>query len=102
MAIRQKHGISGAVKVSTTDNGYTQAVVVTDEYAHVRLGLGACAYPADMTPDQARFIAKCLSESADRVEDAIRERQNSELLAARKAEIDKRAAANGMPAEKQP
>ena len=84
MAIRQKHGISGAVKVSTTDNGYTQAVVVTDEYAHVRLGLGACAYPADMTPDQAEFVAQCLIASAGRVRTAVSAREKEEQ--AKKAE----------------
>ena len=52
--IKQKHGISEAAKVAATNSDYYQSVLITDEYSRVRITLGACAYPADMTPDQAR------------------------------------------------
>ena len=49
----------------------TQSVLVTDDHSRVVLSLSACTYPAGLTPDQARFIAQELIDSAKRVEDAI-------------------------------
>lgn len=64
--IREVHGVSGAKKVAA-GVGDLQSVTVTDRPDHVRLDLGACSYPADLTLEQARFIAKQLNASAARV-----------------------------------
>lgn len=63
----ERHGIAGAKKLATicTD---IQSVLVTDGNKQVELHLTANSYPAGLTPEQARFIAKMLNESAGRVE----------------------------------
>jgi hypothetical protein len=50
-----------------------QAVIVTDLYSEVMLTLSACGFPAAMSPDEARFVAKELIASAHRVEQAMQD-----------------------------
>jgi len=69
--IRQRHGIANAARLSEIESSETQSVLVTDYHCRVVLSLSACTYPAGLTPDQARFIAQELIDSAKRVEDAI-------------------------------
>ena len=64
-------GVAGAMKVSAVGrNGETQHVTVRNEGGWVRVVLSACSYPADLTPQQARHIARCLRSAATRAEKA--------------------------------
>jgi len=66
--VRETHGVPDARKVQAGDGEAQQLLVIDGARGMVRLSLGACSYPADLTPEQARFIASALLASADRVE----------------------------------
>jgi len=68
--IRQRHGIANARKVASAsvEQSDTQAIMVTDGFGEVLLGLATSSFPAAMTPDQARLLAKQIKDAADRVE----------------------------------
>ena len=69
--IREIHGLAGVTKCAMIDDtAEGQQVAVTDDFSYVRLALSTSSYPARLTPEQARYIAACLNESADRVERA--------------------------------
>jgi hypothetical protein len=67
MTMKHKHGINDARKIALV-SGDTQSVLVTDGDGEVLLSLGACSYPAGLTPEQARFIALQLQAAAKRIE----------------------------------
>lgn len=67
--MKEVHGVTEARKCSS-GAATTQAVRVADGAQEVILALSECSYPAGLTPEQARFMAKCLVESAKRVEKA--------------------------------
>ncbi len=68
--IREVQGIDNARKVAcaTVEKSDTQRVTVTDGFGEVLLRLDTSSYPAGLTPDQARMLAKQLKTAADRVE----------------------------------
>lgn len=67
--VQQRHGIVGARKCTSGLPAGTQSVHVTDgEDGEIRLSIGSCDNPAGMNPEQARYVAKCLSEAARRAE----------------------------------
>jgi hypothetical protein len=68
--VRERHGIPDASKNHPADNtSGTQSVEVTDgRDGTVHLWVGSATAIAVMTVEQARYIAKCLTEAADRVE----------------------------------
>lgn len=68
--MKEKHGIADAIKCSVGMND-RQSVVVTDRDGYVDLNIGGMTYPAGLSPEQARFIAKCLTDSAARVEKRV-------------------------------
>lgn len=63
--MRERHGIADA-KRSEHDPSL-QHVTVSDGDGEVRLNMGSAASAAGMTPEQALMIAKCLTDSAERV-----------------------------------
>jgi uncharacterized protein (UPF0212 family) len=65
--IRRINGIPDAVRISIASSD-TQSVTVTDDKDFVKLSLGSSSFPAGLTPEQARQIAKDLISSANRVE----------------------------------
>jgi hypothetical protein len=68
--IREKHGIANARKVSVAAiaDSDIQAVTVTDgTNDEVLLALSSSSFPAAMTPEQAKVIAKMLVDSANRI-----------------------------------
>ncbi len=66
--ILQITGLSNATRCAMKNAESEQAITIRDELGMVTLNLIGCSYPAGMTPAQARFVAKRLSEAADRVE----------------------------------
>ena len=68
--IREVQGIANARKVASAsvEQSDTQRVMVTDGFGEVYLSLNTSSYPAGLTPDQARLLAKQLKAAADRVE----------------------------------
>lgn len=65
--MREIHGIAGVRKVTASNApNDRQDVGVIDAAGMVRLTLSACSYPADLTPDEARWLAKQLVASARR------------------------------------
>ena len=67
MSIKERHGLADAIKISVGMSD-RQSVVVTDGPGYVDLNIGGMTYPAGLTPHQARYVAACLNDSADRVE----------------------------------
>lgn len=66
--ILERHGITGALKMCGTGSDGTQAVTVDDGNGRVILALSGCSYPAAMTSEQARMVAKFLNAAAARVD----------------------------------
>lgn len=68
--IREVQGIDNARKVASAsvEQSDTQRVTVTDGFGEVFLSMNTSSYPAGLTPDQARMLAKQLKSAADRVE----------------------------------
>ena len=66
--ILQITGINNATRVAAVNSDGEQNVVIRDEIGMVTINVKGSTYPAGLTPEQARFVAKCLSEAADRVE----------------------------------
>lgn len=60
-------GCDNVIKIAVSE-GDTQRVQVVDGDGIVRLSLSSCSYPAGLTPEEARHVAKCLYDSATRVE----------------------------------
>lgn len=67
--MRELHGIADAEKVQTVNEG-NYKVAVTDGRGLVVLSIADATYPAGLSPDRARYIAKLLVESAKRIETA--------------------------------
>lgn len=67
--VRLRHGVGCVRKIATLSDD-VQSVLVTDGYAEgeVIVHLTANSFPAGLSPDQARVIARYLIEAADRVE----------------------------------
>src|SRR5690606_33788487 len=68
VTMRERHGIPDALKMKMFQNNEQQHVTVEDGEGLVLLRLGTSSYPAGMTPDQARMIARQLNSSALRIE----------------------------------
>lgn len=68
--MRETHGVDDAIKVRNRDPGEV-AVTVTDGDGVVELRIDNSYTVAGLSPEQARFIADKLVESADRLEDAM-------------------------------
>lgn len=65
--MRELHGIADAERVQAA-NAPNYKVSVVDGVGLVILSIADATYPAGLTPDRARFIAKQLVASASRVE----------------------------------
>ena len=65
--MRELHGVAG-MKKRNPSSGDTIAVRVVDGINGVELVLACCTEFAELTPQAARFLAKCLVQSAQRVE----------------------------------
>jgi hypothetical protein len=70
--ILQITGLNNATRCAMKNAENEHAITIRDELGMVTLNLTGCSYPAGMTPAQARFVANCLSEAADRVETQAR------------------------------
>lgn len=70
--MREVHGVADARKVTAVrDNGTLQHVRIIDgSQGEVIIALSECSFPAAVTPEGARFIAKQLVMAARRVEKA--------------------------------
>lgn len=68
--MREINGLADCEKIQTVNEGRYK-VTVTDGDRLVILNIANATYPAGLTPDRARFIAKKLNESADRVEKSV-------------------------------
>jgi hypothetical protein len=68
----EKHGIGDAVQAAPGPCLGDQSVIVTDGKDFVKIWFSTAERAAAMTPEQARFIAKCLMDSARRVEQAAK------------------------------
>jgi hypothetical protein len=66
--IRQVTGLNNATRVAAVNSEDESTVIVRDEIGMVTVNVKGSTYPAGMTPEQARFVAKCLNDAADRVE----------------------------------
>lgn len=66
--MREIHGVADCEKCQSTNENGRYPVVVTDGIGIVILCVGDQTYPAGLTPDRARQIAKQLVQSAQRVE----------------------------------
>lgn len=68
--MREIHGVADAEKVQMVNDKGHYRVTITDGIGLVILCVGDQTYPAGLTPDRARQIAKQLVQSAQRVERA--------------------------------
>jgi hypothetical protein len=71
-------GIADAMRISAVASDDRQSVTVTDGEDCVKLSLGTSSFPAGLTPEQARQIARDLRASADRVEAGCGQREGRE------------------------
>jgi len=69
--MREIHGVADCEKVQTANEKGRYPVEVTDGYGLVILNVGGQTYPAGLTPDRARYIARMLTASAGRVEKIV-------------------------------
>lgn len=67
--MKEIHGLAGVRKVAL-GTGATQSVAVEDADEGVRLSLASSSFPAELTPQEARYVAAQLIASADRVDAA--------------------------------
>lgn len=65
--MREIHGVADAAKVQSV-NESNYPVTVIDGNGLTILNINSATYPAGLTPDRARYIAKQLMASAARVE----------------------------------
>lgn len=79
MTVREMHGVARVRKVVAAAENSTQSVVITDAGEFVRIRLTACACNAELTPEEARFLADVLRASADRAERQAAEPSPPEL-----------------------
>ena len=70
--MKEIHGIADARKVKMVRDEQTLDVTIEDGYGEVVLRMDGTTYPAALTPDRARYIARQLQASAARVEKAAR------------------------------
>ena len=68
--IREIHGIADADKIGAVVSRGCEEVKVVDGLNTVYLCFQASNFHAGLSPERARYIASCLSESAERVESA--------------------------------
>jgi hypothetical protein len=66
--IREIHGVADADKIGAVVSRGGEEVKVVDGVNTVYLCFQASNFHAGLSPDRARYIAECLSESAERVE----------------------------------
>lgn len=66
--MREIHGVADAEKCQTVNEKGNYKVTVSDGVGVVVLNIADATYPAGLSPDRARFIAKQLVESARRIE----------------------------------
>lgn len=65
--MRQCHGVTDARKLVGRKSDGEQRVLTVDGDGEVELEISS-SFPTGLTPDQARWLAQLLCESADRVE----------------------------------
>lgn len=69
MAIMERHGVGGLATTNAQfNNGGGEAITVTDAPGYICVSL--TAHPLRLTPEQARYLAKCFENAADRIEAA--------------------------------
>jgi hypothetical protein len=68
--MHEKHGIADAREITMITSDI-QHVTVTDGEGEVLLSIGSSSCPAGLTLEQARFIAKQLTDSATRIEERV-------------------------------
>ena len=73
MLLRQIHGVAGAVQLNTSGGRYQQ-VRVEDGANFIVLVLSECAFPAGLTPEQARYLGRQLLDAATRFEKRDKEK----------------------------
>jgi hypothetical protein len=66
--MKEIHGVADAEKVQMVNDKGHYKITVTDGDGLVIVNIADAAYPAGLTPDRARFIAKQITEAASRVE----------------------------------
>ncbi len=66
--MRQINGLVDCEKVQTVNEKGHYKVTVTDGVGLVVLNIADATYPAGLTPDRARFIARQLFEAAKRID----------------------------------
>lgn len=65
--IQEIHGVR-ATKMQAGPAEYAMPVTVWDDYSMIVLKLDGVTYPAGMTADEARLLARFLTAAADRLE----------------------------------
>lgn len=68
--VLEVHGVLRATKLSTGGYGGSQQVTVAQDGDYVRLSMDTSSFPAGLTPDEARHLARALHRLARRVEEA--------------------------------
>lgn len=66
--MREIHGVADGERVQMVNEKGHYKVEVTDGAGIVELSIAGATYPAGLTPDRARTIARYLVQSASRVE----------------------------------
>lgn len=67
--MRLIEGCAGVGKLSATgDVSARQDVRVADYGGYIKLTLSECSYPAILTPEEGRHVARCLLRAARRIE----------------------------------